>query len=370
MKITCSKENLITAINIVSKAVSNRTTLPILKCIMLTATDEALKLIANDMELGIETYVDSSLVESIGSIALESKIFSEIVRSLPDDEVLIEVENSSVCKIKSGRSEFKLLGESTEDFPALPLIEKQTCYSIPSDKLKNMIKHTSFSVAVEETRPAFTGELFEIKGKNLNLVAVDGFRMAIRTIEFEDSDSEIKDISVIIPAKTLNEISKILPDDSELKVYFTESQALFEIDNTVVVSRLLTGEFLKYEQAFSGDTTINAQLNRNELLSCLERAFLMSRNSGRKNPINLFLDGYILTIVSQTETGIFNEEILIENECDKLEISFNPKYLIDILKAIESDEIILRFSTSLSPCIIVGEDSTQYKYLALPLKLK
>ena len=370
MKIICAKEKLITAINVVSKAVSNRTTLPILKCIMLTSVDTNLKLIANDMELGIETYIDCSSVESTGSIALEAKLFSEIVRSLPDEEVSIKIDNSNVCTIKSGRSEFKLMGESTEDFPILPLIEKQTCYAVSSDKFKNMIKHTSFAVALEETRPAFTGELFEIKDKFLSLVAVDGFRMAIRTIKFDNSDPDIKDISVIIPAKTLNEISKILPDDSEVKIYFTDSQALFEIDNTVVVSRLLTGEFIKYEQAFSGDTTINANLNRYELLSCLERAFLMSRNSGKKNPISIFLEGYILTIVSQTETGIFNEEILISNECDQLEISFNPKYLIDILKAIESDEIILRFSTSLSPCIVVGEDSTQYKYLALPLKLK
>lgn len=370
MKIICPKEKLITAINVVSKAVSNRSTLPILKCIMLTVVDNRLKLVANDMELGIETYVDCSSVDSAGTIALEAKIFSEVVRSLPEEDVLIEIENSNVCSIKSGRSEFKLLGESGENFPILPLVEKQICYSICSNKLKNIIKHTSFSVALEETRPAFTGELFEIKNKILNLVAVDGFRMAVRTVEFDNDDHEVKDVSVIIPAKTLNEISKILPDDSKVEIYFTDSQALFEIDNTVVVSRLLTGEFLKYEQAFSGDATINAQLNRHELLSCLERAFLMSRNSGKKNPISLFLDGYVLTIVSQTETGIFNEEILIANECDKLEISFNPKYLIDILKAVENDEITLRFSTSLSPCIIVGEDSTQYKYLALPLKLK
>ena len=368
MKIVCAKNEMIDAIAIVSKAVSNRTPVPILECILLKADESGLKLIANDMELGIETAPIASQIEEQGSVCLESKMFSEIIRKLPDTQVAIHVDQMNVTRIISGKSEFKLIGQSAEEFPVLPLVEKNINYKIPSVTLKNLIRQTIFSVALEETRPVLTGELFEIKNNQLSLVAVDGFRVSVRSVAIE---SENEDKKVVIPAKTLNEISKILSTEkeSEVMIYFTDCHVLFELETGIVVSRLLEGDFIKYEQAFATDAPIRITAKRHELLSCLERASLVARDA-KKSPVSLKLDPRYMVISAQTDMGVFNEEIQVGNDYEELEISFNPKYLLDVLKVVESEEVIMNFSTPLSPCIIKGFDTTDYSYLVLPLRQK
>ena len=367
MKLTCEKQTLINNINIVSKAVSTRTTLPILECILLSADSNGLKMTSNDLEMGIETgYMEAQIIEN-GLIALEAKMFFEIVRRLPDEGwVLIETGENNVVIIKCGKTEFKIMAQSGDEFPVLPAIEKINEYKLNSNTLKNMIRQTIFSVSVDESKPVLTGELLEIEENSLTVVAVDGFRVSYRNEPLEgDNDN----ISVVVPSKTLNEISKILPNDEEISMYFTDKHVLVQMPECTVVSRLLDGEFLKYKQIFTMDYNTVVKCNRDELLRSLERASLISKET-KKNPVKLSIEGDVVKITSNTESGTSYDEILVETEGEDISIAFNPRYLIDMLKVIDDHYIFMQFTTPLSPCIIHGEEPYNYKYLVLPLRIK
>lgn len=367
MHIVCSKENLINSINIVSKAVSVRTPLPILECILLNVDNTGFKLIANDLELAIETsYIESQIIET-GCIALEAKIFSDIIRKLPDEDITITTIDNNVTVIKSGKTEFKIIGQNGDEFPLLPKVEKNEEYSISSNELKNMIKQTIFSVSTMESKPTLTGELLEIENGMLNVVAVDSFRVSLRVSPINTINSNI---SVIVPSKSLNELSKILPTDdtSLVSLYFTDKHVLFEIDSCIIVSRLIEGEFLKYNQIFTEDYTTIIYGDRHNILSSLERSSLISKDN-KKTPVKLNIASNKLVITSSTDTGTSYDELSIDMDGEPIEIAFNPKYLIDAIKVIDTEKISIQFTTSLSPCIIKGYESDLYKYLILPLRL-
>ena len=368
MKFTCQKENLINAINIVSKAVSTRKALPILECVLIKATEDGLKILSNDLEMAIETSFIEAEIEETGTLAIEAKMFFEIIRKLSDGEVFISSLENYLVKIKSGKTEFKIMGQSGDDFPLLPEVEKEDNFKVSSKKLRDIIRKTIFAVSLDESKPAITGELFEIEDDFFNVVAVDGFRASLMQ---EGMNTGNTYISVIIPSKTLNEVVKILPneDDFEVLMYFTDKHILFELSNCVVVSRLLEGQFINYKNIFTKEYTTIFTANKSELLLSLERSLLMSRDS-KKSPVKFEIGTNNLVITSQTEMGKFYDEFAIEMDGEALEIGFNPKYLIDVLKAIDDEKITIQFTTSLNPCIIKGVEDSNYEYLVLPLRLR
>lgn len=367
MRLTCNKMDLLNAVNTVLKAVSTRTTLPILECILLQATEEGFKLISNDLELGIESNVEANIIET-GTVALKAKIFSEIVKKLPDNEVEITVDNNNYTTIRCEKSKFNISGQSGEEFTHLPKVSKDKSIKISQFSLREMIRQTIFSIALEEIRPILTGELLEIKNNELNIVSLDVHRVSIRKLEF---NSEVENMMVVVPGKTLNEISKILDTDEEKEVtiYFTDKHILFELEDSIIVSRLLEGEFPKYEQFFSKDYDTLVKINRKELLMSIDRAALISRES-KKNPIKMTIVDNSIIITSNTELGDVYEEIDIEKEGKELEIAFNPKYFIDALKVIDDDYINLQFTNSHNPCIIKQVDGDEYKYLIVPIRIR
>lgn len=368
MEIKCSKEILLNNINIVLKSVPTRTTMPILECILLIADKEGFRLLSNDMELGIETSnIKADIIEK-GSAALEARIFYDIIRSLPDDEVSIYIDQKNIATIKSGKTEFNILAQNAEEFPKLNIIRQDKKYTISSINLKNMIRQTKFSVSTDDSKPILTGELIEIKNGFLNLVAIDGFRISFRRVEME---CNYENSEVVVPAKTLTEISKILSDkeNSFVNIYFNENSILFELESCIVLSRVLEGEYLQYEQTFVEDYTTKIEVNRQEILSSLERASLTSKDN-KKSPVKLDIkNGGTLIITSNTEFCKSYEEVHIELEGNELSIAFNPRFLIEVLRVIDDEKIAMQFMTSLSPCIIRGIDDDNYKYLILPLKL-
>ncbi|WP_250278096.1 DNA polymerase III subunit beta [[Clostridium] colinum] len=368
MHIKCKKDILLININIVLKSVASRTTLPILECILLKADKEGFKLISNDLELGIKTAnIEADIIEK-GIVALEARMFYDIIKSMPDGDISINVDEKNVTIIKSGKTEFKILGQNGEEFPTLNTVEKEEKYSISASTLKNMIKQTKFSVSSDESKPVLTGELIEIKEGYLNIVAIDGFRVSFRRTQIS---KDFKNAEVVVPAKALNEIIKILSDkeDSMVNLYFNENYILFELDSCIIVSRLLDGEFLKYEQIFTEDYNTKIEVDRISLLNSLERASLISKDN-KKTPVKLEIKtNENLVITSNTEFGTSYEEVFIDIEGEGLSIAFNPRYLIEALKAIDDEKVIIQFITSLSPCIIKGVDNNDYKYLILPLKI-
>jgi len=369
MKIICSKEILLSNINTVLKAVPSRTTRPIQECILVTADNKGFRLTANDeKELGIETSnIDSQIIEE-GCIAIKAKIFSEIIRNMPEDEVIISSDNNIVT-IKCRKSKFKISSEPGNEFVKLPDMEKKNKIEISQTKLKNMIKQTIFSVAVDDSRRFLTGELIEIKEDNINIVAIDGNRISFRTSKTNFYEQAIK---VIVPARTLSEISKIINDkeDKNILLYIDKNHILFELENCIVMSRLIDNEYLDYEQFFNeDDTNTIIEINRNELLRAIERASLISINN-TKNPVKLTIENNKLIITSNTELGDSYEEIKILEDGKDLKIAFNPKFIIDALKAIEDETILIKFISSLSPCIIKNIENKDYKYLIVPIRLR
>lgn len=365
MKIICNRNDLLIGVNTVLKGVSTRTTLPILQCILLQTNNDKLKLVSNDLEIGIESTVSANIIET-GSIAIEAKIFSEIVKRLPDSNIEITVDENNLMSIKCEKSNFNIPGQNADEFIPLPNVSKDNKIILSQFSLKEMIRQTIFSISLEEIRPILTGELIEIKKGKLNMVSVDGFRISIRSKEII---TDIQSLKVVVPGKSLNELYKILSNDEEkIKIYFTDKHILFEISNSIVVTRLLEGDFPNYEQIFSKDYETLIHINRKKLYMGIERAALIARESN-KNPIKFQVSDNNLIITSNTEIGNVYEEIEIIKEGREIEIAFNPKYLLDALKVIDDEEIVLQFTNALNPCIIRQMDVDDYKYLILPIRL-
>ncbi|MBR1443458.1 MAG: DNA polymerase III subunit beta [Firmicutes bacterium] len=369
MRFSCMKNVLQNNINLVSKAVAGKTTMPILECILLTADDNGLRLTASDMELGIETKnIEADIIE-MGKIAVEAKIFGEIIRNLPDGELTFSCDEKNVVVINCGKAEFKILGKNGNEFPLLAEISKNFCYEINSQVFKNMIKQTLFSVSTDENKIVFTGELMDIKNNKLNLVSVDGFRVSLREYRFEN---DVPDIKAIVIAKALSEIERIAPDDENenIKIYFSEKEVLFELENCIMIARLLEGNFVKYESLFNDNYTTKININRQSFLRAMERASLISQKS-KNSPIKINIKpSDEIEISSSTEYGESFENVECDIEGSELVIGFNPKYLIEAMRAIDDEDISIQFLTAISPCIIKSDnEDCNYKYLIIPLKL-
>ena len=363
MKLICSKASLLKGVSIVSKAVPSRTTMPILNCILIDASANEIKLTANDMELGIETVIEGEIVER-GIIALDAKFFSEIVRKLPDNDVVIESDDTFQTTITCEKAKFNIVGKSGEDFSYLPYIEKNESISISQFTLKDVVRQTIFSIADNDTNKLMTGELFEINENRLRVVSLDGHRISIRNIELKESYSPLK---VVVPGKTLQEISKILTGEAEdmVDIFFADNHILFEFDETKVVSRLIEGEYFHIDQMLSSDYDTKVKINKRELLSCIDRATLLIRE-GDKKPIILNIQDGSLQLKINSFVGSMNEEIEIEKEGKDLLIGFNPKFFIDALRVIDDEEVTLYMVNPKAPCFI-KDDAGTYVYLILPV---
>lgn len=363
MKIICSKSNLFHGVNIVSKAVPSRTTMAILECILIDASTNEIKLTANDMELGIETKIEGDIVER-GVIALDAKIFSEMVRNLEDNDVVIETDASMKTTITCEKAKFTIVGKSGEDFSYLPYIEKNKSLTISQFTLKEVIRQTIFSIADNDNNKLMTGELFEINENQLKVVSLDGHRIAIRNIELKESYDHHK---VVVPGKTLQEVSKILSGNAneDVNIYFTNNHIVFEFDNTMVVSRLIEGEYFRIEQMLSSDYETKIKINKRELLSCINRATLMVKE-GDKKPIIMNVTDGNLELKINSFIGSMKEDIDIQKEGKDILIGFNPKFFIDALRVIDEEEVTLYMVNPKAPCFI-KDDEEKFIYLILPV---
>lgn len=363
MKIICSKTNLMKGVNIVSKAVPSKTTMPILECILIDASLDVIKLTANDMELGIETTIEGEIIEH-GIIALNARIFSEIVRKLPDSDVVIEVQSDNQTLITCEKAKFNIAAQSGEDFSYLPVIEKEDSIRISEFTLKEVIRQTIFSIADNDTNKMMTGELFEIQDNRLKIVSLDGHRISIRNIELREPYDHKK---VIVPGKTLLEISRIIGGESEndAEISITKNHIVIEFGNTVVISRLIEGEYFRIDQMLSSDYDTKIRVNRQELLNCIDRATLLIKE-GDKKPIIITIEDEKMELKIKSQIGSMDEEIMISKEGKDLMIGFNPRFLIDALRVIDDEEVDLYFMNAKAPCFIRNEEQS-YIYLILPV---
>ena len=372
MKIVCEKEKLLKGINSVIRAVPTRTTMPILEGILIQTNNNQLKLTSYDLELGIEYTMECNVIEE-GNTVLNSIMFSEIIRKLPDTDINIEINENNLLVIECEGSLYKLATMNADEFPELPKIVIENSIETDQTILKNMIRKTIFAVSIEENRPIFTGCLFEVINNSLNVVAIDGFRMGWVSNSLSSASSNFK---AVIPGKTLNEVNKIILDSFDrIKIGVSKNQAIFEMENCKIVTRLLDGEFLNYASVIPKDWETRIRVNKNILQNCFERISLISSSSiekEKKYPVKISIEVGKVTISCTNQTGDAKEEMFTETEGKDLEIGVNPKYFLDALKAIDDEEIYISFGTNISPCVIkpVDETARNYTYMILPIRMK
>ena len=372
MKIICEKEKLLKGINAVVRGVPTRTTMPILEGILIQTNNNELKLTTYDLELGIEYNMECNVKEE-GNTVVNAIMFSEIIRKLPDTDINIELNESNLLVIECEGSLYKLSTMNPDEFPELPKIVVENSIETDQTILKNMIRKTIFAVSIEENRPIFTGCLFEVINNRLNVVAIDGFRMGWVSNSLSSASNNFK---AVIPGKTLNEVNKIILDSFDyIKIGVSKNQAIFEMENCKIVTRLLDGEFLNYANVIPNNWETRIRVNKNILQNCFERVSLISSSSlekEKKYPVKISIEVGKVTISCTNQTGDAKEEMYTETEGKNLEIGVNPKYFLDALKAIDDEEIYISFGTNISPCVIKPIDDTarNYTYMILPIRMK
>ena len=370
MKIICEKENIIKALNSVTKAVASKPNKPILEGILIQTNSTEVKLTTYDLEMGIE-YIINCNVEEEGAIVINATMFSEIIRKLPNTDITIYVNENNLLVIECEGSLYKLATMDPSEFPELPQINIENSIEIEQNTLKEMIRRTIFAVSTEENRPIFTGCLFEISNNKLNVVAVDGFRLAWKSKYLQ---TKVNDFKAVIPGRTLNEINKILIDSFEtIKIGVAKNQALFELENCKIVTRLLDGEFLNYTNVIPQTWETRIRVNRANFLNCFERISLISSSSiekEKKYPVKVSIDIGKIIISCTNQTGDAKEEMYVSTEGKNLEVGFNPKYFLDSCRCIDDEEIFVDFGTSISPCIIRPIEEGDYVYMILPIRIK
>jgi DNA polymerase-3 subunit beta len=352
------------AISVVQKAVSSKTNLDILKGILIDVNSDSIKLTGYDLNLAIEISIEAQ-VEEQGSVVLDARLLGEIVRKLPDATIDFNFKDNFI-EIDCIHSNFKLMAFNSDEYPKLPLIENSRHISFDQDIFKNLIKQTLFSVSNDETRPILTGALLEIDSNIATMVAIDGYRMALKHASVNSEDSS----KTVIPGKTLSELLKILSSSQEetIDIEITEKYIAFKIERIRIISKILEGEFIKYNQIIPTDFNTRVHVNTQQLNQAIERASLMARET-KSATIKMSFKDQFMEITSISEIGSVNEKVNIRFEGDKFDIGFNPKYLSEALRVMESEDVLLELSSSLSPCIIRPVDNDQYTYLVLPVRM-
>ncbi len=365
MKFTCTKNDFNNGINIVLKAVPGKTTMPILECVVIEAKDGQIKLTTNDMQLGIETKIPAR-IQHDGIILVNAKMIADIVRRLPDEDVNFEVDENNNILLFCGKSKFNIPGIDHEEFPMLPKIEVDNKIVISQFTLKEMIQQTIFSISDNEANKILTGELFEINGDEFRIASLDLVRVSIRKVQLKESYDHIK---VVIPGKTLNEISKILNGgtEDEITISFSRNHVLFEFDDTMVISRLIEGNFYNIDQMLKNNYETKVKINKRDFYGCIDRASLLLRESEKK-PVILHIRDDEIQMEMNTNMGSMDEEVSAEKEGKDLNIAFNPKYIVDVLKVIEDEDVYLYLFNSNAPCFIKNNEES-YIYLILPVNM-
>lgn len=365
MKIITNKSALLESINTVQKAVPSKTTLPILEGILFDAKNGKLRLTGTDLEIGIETTVEVDVIVP-GRIVLSSRIIGEIVRKLPESDIELETVESNIVHIKCENSNFKIIGLPAEEYPELPAVKKENGITLSQNLLRDMIRHTIFAVSTDEIRPILTGVLFEVNGNTATMVALDGFRMAVKWCSIINDNS----FKAVIPGKSVSEIGKVLQDTEDpVNIYFSKNQVMVHVGNTIVISRLLEGEFINYRQIIPSEYKIKIKLPTVNMIDACDRAALFAKDSSN-NMIKFEINDDIMSITSNSQNGDVHEELKISKEGNDIEIAFNAKYILDVLKVLDSDDITVEFTTNVSPSIIRPCNNVGYLYLVLPARFK
>ncbi|WP_101841849.1 DNA polymerase III subunit beta [Halobacillus sp. Marseille-P3879] len=378
MKFSIQREQLMESVQNVMKAISSRTTIPILTGIKLEATANGVKLTGSDSDISIESFIPAEengivYVENIepGSVVLQAKYFPDIVRKLPQKNVDIESDDKRNVTIRSGKAEFHLNGQDAEEYPQLPQLHTEDSFELPIDLLKSLIRQTVFAVSSSETRPILTGVHVKLENEELHFTATDSHRLAARRIPLENKDGESNIPAVVIPGKSLNELNKILADSDEpIEISVTENQVLFRTKHLYFLSRLLDGNYPETSRLIPDQSKTVVKIDTKELLQSIDRASLLAKEN-RNNVVRLITkEGNQIEINGNSpEVGNVVEEVVADEiDGEELKISFSAKYMMDALKAVNYDQVKVEFTGAMRPFLIRPVDDDQILQLILPVR--
>jgi len=368
MKFTINKEQLLNGLQAVQNIVSSRTTLPILSNALLRGEDKKLELTATDLDVTVSSVVEAQVSKAGAATVPVKKLFG-IVRELGGAEIEIEVDDKNACKIKAGASFYKLNGLSAEEFPPLQSFSEKRKIILPQEKIKGMLRKTSFAVSTDETRYVLNGIYMSLRDHKITMVATDGRRLALTDEEVDvnpDSEAEF-----IVPTKAINELNRLLQPKGDVEIRFTENQALFDLkvedaSSVVVITKLVEGNYPNYKQVIPAETAERVALAREEFLQALRRAEIMT--SEKSNSVKLAFSKNNLTITANTpEVGEARESIAINYKGKDLAVAFNPAYLMDPLKALDNDEVFLELTDELSPGVV--KINGPFLYVIMPMRM-
>lgn len=368
MKFTCEKDLLQQAIAVASRCVASKSPIPALEGLLIEAGQD-IRVTGYDLKKGIYTSFPADISET-GSVVLSARLFGEIIRSLPDGIVTIEVQNNASTAITCGASDFTILGTNAEEYPDLPSVDRQNAISIPQNILSKMIRQTIFAISDNESRPVYTGSLFDICDDSLVIVAVDGYRLALRKEKVEAGD--VENCSFIVPGTALNDVEKLCADtDDKVDIVVGTKHISFSIGDTVLVSRRLEGEFLNYKKSIPADFSTVAEAERDVLAQVVSRVSLVI-DEKTKYPLRMNVSDGVLEISCQTGRGKAIDQCPANiTGSGSLMIGFNNRYLLDALKAAPSDTVHIGLNTASSPCVILPPDgSDAFSYMILPVRLR
>ncbi|MCI7100329.1 MAG: DNA polymerase III subunit beta [Lachnospiraceae bacterium] len=362
MKVYFEKSTLMNAINTVLKAVPSKTNYKILECILIDARESYVKLTTNDTELGIETTIDAR-IEDHGITAINAKLFAEIIRKLPDSEILLQIKDNTAL-IKCESSKFKIMCDDPDTYIQLPQFNKEKSIVMSQYALKEVIRQTIFSISTSDTNPAMSGELFEVKENQLRVCSLDGHRISIRRVELSDV---YPDFEVVVPGKSLSEVSKILTGEAEdeVRIFFSRNHISFEFDQTIVVSRLIDKKYFNVDQMLSNDYETCITVNKKILLDSIERSTLLVKESDKK-PIIFNISDNSMELIMNSSLGSMRDEIMVNQFGKDIMIGFNPRFMIEALRVIDDEEVQLYTINAKAPCFIKDAEE-KYIYLILPV---
>ncbi|WAW14919.1 DNA polymerase III subunit beta [Peptostreptococcus equinus] len=365
MNILCNQKKLANAISIAQKAINNRSNVEMFKGLLFSAKGNILTITGYDNEISIKTNIEAQ-VNTEGDFVVNSRLIGDIIRKLPDTFISIETDDDYNVFVNCANSRFKIKGIASEDFPRQSEISMENMISFDQTEMRNMIRQTVFATANEPINPTLAGELFEIRNNDINMVAVDGYRLAVRKSNIDNKqDSEI---NVIIPGTTLHHLTSLLTDEGEFYIGVDDKNIIFKLANTQIVARLIEGNFTKYENLLPKEYITKIKIDTRELQNSIERAALLF-SGDRNNLIKISVTDKMMVITSNTENGNAYEEIEIEFEGENIEIAFNSRYLLEGIKNIDSERIYMEFGGSVNPCIIKPVDGVEYIYLLLPVRV-
>lgn len=367
MKLSCTQEKLNKGINIVGRIVSPRGTLPVLNNILFQTDNGRLKISATDLEIGINTWIGAK-IEHDGAISIPSRIISDYISTNNDETINLELEDTTLY-LKSDKYQAHIKGIESSEFPLIPEVKKEPQVVIKSKDLKDLISHVVFSAAIDETRPVLTGILLQIKDNKLKLVATDSYRLAEKTLNLEKKSKE--DVNIIIPARTMNELSRILSqDDDQVTIKIGENQIHFSFSDTQLVSRLIEGSFPDYEQIIPKKSDTKTTIKVKDFANAIKMASFFARESANNIKLKISKGKNIEVIAISPQVGDNISTTSAKTEGKEIEIAFNAKFILDALNVIKEDEIIIETIDKSSPAIIKPLKDKSYIYLIMPLRVE